>query len=66
MRFGPLGLWEILLLLIVVGLPLWAIIATLTGSDLTLRVRILMIVLAVFAPVIGPIIVLVLVRREAT
>jgi hypothetical protein len=66
MRFGQLGLWEILLLLIVVGLPLWAIIATLTAINFTLRVRILMILLAVFAPVIGPIIVLVLVRREAT
>jgi hypothetical protein len=66
MGFGQLGLWEILLLLIVVGPPLWAIIATLTAINLTLLTRILMIVLAVFAPVIGPIIVLVLVRREAT
>lgn len=66
MRFGPLGLWEILLLLIAFSLPLWAIIATLTGSNLSLFTRILMILLAVFVPVIGPIIVLVLVRQEAT
>lgn len=66
MRFGPLGLWEILLLLIVIGLPLWAIVATLRGDNLTLHVRILMMLLAVFVPVIGPIVVQVLVRSEAT
>ncbi len=70
MRIGPLGLWEILILLATFGLPLWAVITVATNKGLTTLARVLLVGIAVLAPIIGPIAVLISTpilakRREA-
>ncbi len=69
MRIGPLGIWELLMLFIAFGLPLWAIIVAATKQSLSTVVRVLLIGIAVLAPFIGPVAVLIAVpilgRRQA-
>lgn len=55
MKVGPLGLWELLLLFIAFGLPLWAVIAAAMKRRLTVTARILLIGIAVLAPLVGSI-----------
>ena len=54
MKIGPLGLWELLMLFLVFGLPLWAIILAATRQGLSQVARILLVGIAVVAPVVGP------------
>jgi hypothetical protein len=69
LKIGPIGVWELLLLFVTVGLPLWAIIAAARNVHLSVTARILLIGIAVLAPVIGPIAVLIaipmLAKRQA-
>ncbi len=69
MKLGPLGIPELLLLFVTFGLPLWAIIVVATRQSLSTVVRVLLIGIAVVAPVVGPLGVLVatplLIRRSA-
>ncbi len=70
MRFGPLGIWEFLFLLLVIGLPLWAVFTVARKDGLTSLIRVLLIGVAVLAPIVGPIAVLILTpilanRKEA-
>ncbi len=70
MKLGPLGIWEILILLLAFGLPLWAIVTVAQKEGLTSLIRVLLIGIAVLAPIIGPIAVLILTpilanRKEA-
>ena len=69
MRIGPLGIWELVTLFVVIGLPLWAIIVAATKQSLSTVARVLLIGIAVLAPLIGPIAVLIAVpilgRRQA-
>ena len=60
MKLGPLGIWEILILLLAFGLPLWAIVTVAQKEGLTSLIRVLLIGIAVLAPIIGPIAVLIL------
>ncbi len=59
MRIGPLGIRELLMLFIAFGLPLWAIIVAATKQSLSTVVRMLLIGIAVLAPRIGPVAVLI-------
>ena len=69
MKIGPLGIWELLTLFVVIGLPLWAIIVAATKQSLSTVVRVLLIGIAVLAPLLGPVAVLIAVpilsRRQA-
>ena len=69
MRIGPPGIWELVTLFVVIGLPLWAIIVAATKQCLSTVARVLLIGIAVLAPLIGPVAVLIAVpilgRRQA-